>query len=213
MMSVSYVNRAQANPETLAFYDKAEQRFEMLLGLDPIPRTGNDLIFKSMIAQVQGCPRRRSGACDEPADAVGNPCSWARSLCSICFLFKVDGRQMLQRRVAAARVVPTFDPDEQGRARFGLGLPGTAVDQFAIRGWQRSSRPWRCRRHRPPCPSRGERPFPCSACRTRCWCTGCPGPNDGSPCRVGASPAPCSARRSPGRRSSARPWTSPPPCG
>ncbi len=32
-MSVSYVERAQANPETLAFYDKAEQRFEMLLNI------------------------------------------------------------------------------------------------------------------------------------------------------------------------------------
>lgn len=32
-MSVSYVEREQANPETLAFYDKAEERFEMLLNI------------------------------------------------------------------------------------------------------------------------------------------------------------------------------------
>jgi len=32
-MSVSYVEREQANPETLAFYDKAEGRFEMLLNI------------------------------------------------------------------------------------------------------------------------------------------------------------------------------------
>jgi len=32
-MSVSYVERAQANPQTIAFYDKAEQRFQMLLNI------------------------------------------------------------------------------------------------------------------------------------------------------------------------------------
>lgn len=32
-MSVTYVERAQANTETTAFYDKAEQRFEMLLNI------------------------------------------------------------------------------------------------------------------------------------------------------------------------------------
>ncbi len=32
-MSVSYVERKQGNPETLAFYDKAEGRFEMLLNI------------------------------------------------------------------------------------------------------------------------------------------------------------------------------------
>ena len=32
-MSVSYVEREQATPETLAFYDKAENRFEMLLNI------------------------------------------------------------------------------------------------------------------------------------------------------------------------------------
>ncbi len=32
-MTVSYVEREQATPETLAFYDKAEARFEMLLNI------------------------------------------------------------------------------------------------------------------------------------------------------------------------------------
>jgi len=32
-MTVSYVERTQASPETLAFYDKAEGRFEMLLNI------------------------------------------------------------------------------------------------------------------------------------------------------------------------------------
>ncbi len=32
-MTVSYVEREQASPETLAFYDKAEDRFEMLLNI------------------------------------------------------------------------------------------------------------------------------------------------------------------------------------
>jgi len=32
-MSVSYVEREQASPEALAFYDKAEGRFEMLLNI------------------------------------------------------------------------------------------------------------------------------------------------------------------------------------
>jgi len=32
-MSVSYVERSQATPETNAFYDKAEERFEMLLNI------------------------------------------------------------------------------------------------------------------------------------------------------------------------------------
>jgi 4-carboxymuconolactone decarboxylase len=33
VMSVSYVERAKANPQTIAFYDKAEERFEMLLNI------------------------------------------------------------------------------------------------------------------------------------------------------------------------------------
>lgn len=32
-MSVSYVEREQASPQTLAFYDRAEDRFEMLLNI------------------------------------------------------------------------------------------------------------------------------------------------------------------------------------
>jgi hypothetical protein len=32
-MTVSYVERTQANAETRAFYDKAEARFEMLLNI------------------------------------------------------------------------------------------------------------------------------------------------------------------------------------
>lgn len=32
-MSVSYVERNHANPQTIAFYDKAEERFEMLLNI------------------------------------------------------------------------------------------------------------------------------------------------------------------------------------
>ena len=32
-MSVSYVEREQANPETLAFYDKSEERFQALLNI------------------------------------------------------------------------------------------------------------------------------------------------------------------------------------
>jgi hypothetical protein len=32
-MTVSYVERDQANPETIAFYDKAKDRFEMLLNI------------------------------------------------------------------------------------------------------------------------------------------------------------------------------------
>jgi 4-carboxymuconolactone decarboxylase len=32
-MSVSYVEKTQANPQILAFYDKAEQRFQMLLNI------------------------------------------------------------------------------------------------------------------------------------------------------------------------------------
>ncbi|OYZ13524.1 MAG: hypothetical protein B7X65_23405 [Polaromonas sp. 39-63-25] len=39
--------------------------------VDPIPRTGNGLILKPMIAQVQGCPRRRS------AHATNRPTRWA----------------------------------------------------------------------------------------------------------------------------------------
>ncbi len=32
-MTISYVERDQANPETIGFYDKAEERFEMLLNI------------------------------------------------------------------------------------------------------------------------------------------------------------------------------------
>ncbi len=52
-MSVSYVEREQANPETIAFYDKAEGRFEMLLNIFKVfghtpnlGRTFTDLIME-----------------------------------------------------------------------------------------------------------------------------------------------------------------------
>jgi hypothetical protein len=56
-----------------------------LLGLDPIPRTGNGLILKPMITQVQGCPRRRS------ALATNRPTRWAT---------RVVGRGFRDRRVS-----------------------------------------------------------------------------------------------------------------
>ena len=53
-MSVSYVERAQADPATLAFYDKAEQRFQMLLNIFKVfghtPELGN--VFTEMIMAI-----------------------------------------------------------------------------------------------------------------------------------------------------------------
>lgn len=53
-MSVSYVERAQANPQTLAFYDKAEQRFEMLLNIFKVfghtPELG--AVFTDMVMAI-----------------------------------------------------------------------------------------------------------------------------------------------------------------
>jgi len=53
-MSVSYVEREQASPEALAFYDKAEGRFEMLLNIFKVfghtPELGT--VFTDMIMAI-----------------------------------------------------------------------------------------------------------------------------------------------------------------
>ncbi len=53
-MTVSYVERDQANPQTLAFYDKAEGRFEMLLNIFKVfghtPELGG--VFTDMIMAI-----------------------------------------------------------------------------------------------------------------------------------------------------------------
>ncbi len=53
-MAVSYVERDQANAETLAFYDKAEHRFEMLLNIFKVfghtPELGT--VFTDMIMAI-----------------------------------------------------------------------------------------------------------------------------------------------------------------
>ncbi len=53
-MAVSYVERETANPETLAFYDKAEDRFEMLLNIFKVfghtPELGT--VFTEMIMAI-----------------------------------------------------------------------------------------------------------------------------------------------------------------
>ncbi len=53
-MAVSYVEREQANPETIAFYDKAEGRFEMLLNIfkvfGHVPKHG--AAFTDMIMEI-----------------------------------------------------------------------------------------------------------------------------------------------------------------
>ena len=53
-MAVSYVERDQANAETLAFYDKAEARFEMLLNIFKVfghtPELGT--VFTEMIMAI-----------------------------------------------------------------------------------------------------------------------------------------------------------------
>ncbi len=53
-MSVSYVEREQANPETIAFYDKAEERFQALLNIFKVfghqPEYGT--VFTDMIMAI-----------------------------------------------------------------------------------------------------------------------------------------------------------------
>lgn len=53
-MSVSYVEREQANPETLAFYDKSEERFQALLNIFKVfghqPEYGT--VFTDMIMAI-----------------------------------------------------------------------------------------------------------------------------------------------------------------
>ncbi len=53
-MSVSYVERDAANPETIAFYDKAEGRFEMLLNIFKVfghtPELGT--VFTDMVMAI-----------------------------------------------------------------------------------------------------------------------------------------------------------------
>jgi uncharacterized peroxidase-related enzyme len=54
MMPVSYVEREQASPETLEFYEKAEERFEMLLNIFKVfghtPELG--AVFTDMIMAI-----------------------------------------------------------------------------------------------------------------------------------------------------------------
>ncbi len=53
-MTVSYVEREQASPETLVFYDKAEERFEMLLNIFKVfghtPELGQ--VFTDMVMAI-----------------------------------------------------------------------------------------------------------------------------------------------------------------
>jgi AhpD family alkylhydroperoxidase len=53
-MTVSYVEREQASPEALAFYDKAEERFEMLLNIFKVfghtPELGK--VFTDMVMAI-----------------------------------------------------------------------------------------------------------------------------------------------------------------
>jgi hypothetical protein len=53
-MSVSYVERETANPETLAFYDKAEERFQALLNIFKVfghqPEYGN--VFTELVMAI-----------------------------------------------------------------------------------------------------------------------------------------------------------------
>ena len=53
-MTISYVERAQASPETLSFYDKAEERFQALLNIFKVfghqPEYGN--AFTDMIMAI-----------------------------------------------------------------------------------------------------------------------------------------------------------------
>ena len=54
IMTVSYVEREQASPQTLEFYDKAEERFEMLLNIFKVfghtPELGT--VFTDMIMAI-----------------------------------------------------------------------------------------------------------------------------------------------------------------
>ena len=61
-------------------------------------------------------------------------------------------RPVSQARVESHRVIPTLDLSNAGHLRFRLNRTD---DGSAVRapGWRRSSRPWRCRRRRPPSPS------------------------------------------------------------
>ncbi len=46
----------------------------------------------------------------------------------------VDGRSVTEPRVAAVRVVPSFDPLEDGHLRLGLGSEPSTVEQLALEG-------------------------------------------------------------------------------
>ena len=48
--------------------------------------------------------------------------------------FEVGRRDLAERAVAAARVVPAFDVGEEGQPRLGLCLPAAPVDQLALEG-------------------------------------------------------------------------------
>ena len=91
-MTVSYVEREQATPETLAFYDKAEERFEMLLNIFKVfghtPELG-EVFTDSVMAMLKDGEidwvtniteaRRRAAAEDKPliifTAADGSPLS------------------------------------------------------------------------------------------------------------------------------------------
>ncbi len=46
--------------------------------------------------------------------------------------FELGRRDLSERAVAAARVVPALDVGEEREPRFGLGLPAAPIDQLAF---------------------------------------------------------------------------------
>ena len=73
--------------------------------------------------------------------------------------------------MTASRIVEALDEGEHCGSRLGLRLEPAAIEQFA-RGSRRSSRTWRCHRHRRPNPSRVAHLPHDSDGRTRSRCIG-----------------------------------------
>jgi len=94
-MTVSYVERDQAGPETLAFYDKAEERFQMLLNIFKVfghtPELGT--VFTDMIMAIL-----KDGALDWPTKELLILKATHRNDCQYC----VVQHETLSKRLGIA---------------------------------------------------------------------------------------------------------------
>ena len=140
-MSVSYVERAQANAETVAFYDKAEERFEMLLNIFKVfghtPELGT--VFTDMIMAIL-----KDGELDWPTKELIILKATHRNACQYC----VVQHETLSKRLGISeekiadiggdkyRTSPHFSEAEKTLLDFTVQI-GVDANRVSAELWQR----------------------------------------------------------------------------